>query len=69
MKWIAPILVIIINIALFPIAVLIGAFGGNILGFCLGIAYILGPPNLIFLIIYLGIKRADKENKSVPNHK
>lgn len=58
MKWIGPILIIIINIFLFPIALLMGAFGGNMLGCFIAMALILGPPNLIFLIIYLGIKRA-----------
>ncbi|MGF9857839.1 hypothetical protein ACU3L3_27190 [Priestia endophytica] len=49
MKWIGPILIIVINIFLFPIALLMGAFGGNMLGCFIAMALILGPPNLIFL--------------------
>jgi hypothetical protein len=73
MKWIGPILVIIINVALFPLALLIGAFAmdspdSTMLSFFIGMAFILGPPNLIFLIIYLGVKWEDEENKAVSNH-
>ncbi|MGK9185474.1 hypothetical protein KXS12_24965 [Priestia filamentosa] len=73
MKWVGPIPFIIINIALFPLALLIGVFAtdspdSTILSFLFGMAFILGPPNLLFLIIYLGIKGANKESTFVPNN-
>ncbi|MBT2258392.1 hypothetical protein [Priestia megaterium] len=72
MKWIALILFIIMNIVLVPLAFIIGVFAMNspdstMMNFFIGMAYVLAPPNLIFLILYLGAKWTNKESNPAPN--